>query len=195
MTMDNTFTPEQSLKLIDDTIREAKRSFHKIHYYFLLWGVLFAVAGLISFLLMRAGSAWHWVGWPAMGTLGGALAAVRGARDGRRQGVTTTMDRLHKWLWTAYTITLVLLLVGTVPNRVDPNPWILVLTGLPTFVTGAMMRFRPLMLGGVLFWLAGTLLFFTLQPFSSLVFSLAIALGYIVPGLMLKQEENGLRTA
>jgi len=193
--MNNTFTPEQSLRLIDETIREAKHSFQKVHFYFLLWGVLFALAGLASFLLMQSGSHYHWVGWPAMGILGGIIAGVHGAREGRKQGAMTVMDRLHMWLWMAYTATLILLLVGTVPNRIDPNPWILVLTGLPTFVTGAMMRFRPLMIGGVLFWATGTMLFFTLQPYSSLVFSIAITLGYIVPGFMLKREGHGVRTA
>jgi hypothetical protein len=193
--MEQPLDPRQSLRLIDETIREAKRSFQKIHFHFLLWGVLFALAGIASYLLMQAGSAWHWVGWPAMGILGGIISGVRGAREGRAQGVSTTMDRLHMWLWTTYTITLLLVLVGSVPNRLDPNPWVLVLTGLPTFVTGAMMRFRPLMVGGVIFWVAGTLLFFTMHAYSPLVFSVAITLGYIVPGLMLKKEEHGLRSA
>lgn len=188
-------TPEQSLRLIDATIREAKRSFHKVHFYFLLWGVLFALAGIASFALMRAGVALHWLVWPAAGVVGGLVAGAHGARQGRQQGASTAMDRLQQWLWSAYVLTLVVLVVGAVMARLDPNAVVLVLTGLPTFVTGAMMRFRPLMLGGVLFWVTGALLFFTLQPYSSLVFSGAIVLGYIVPGFMLKQEENGLRTA
>ena len=193
--MDKTLTPEQSLRLIDETIREAKRSFQKIHFYFLLWGILFALAGVASYVLMRAGSTWHWVGWPVMGILGGIIAGVHGAREGRKQGAITTMDRVHMWLWTASTISLLLLLVGLLARGVDPNPYILVLIGMPTFITGALMRFRPLMLGGVLFWIIGLASFFVLREYSSLVFSGAIVLGYIIPGLLLKQEENGLRTA
>jgi len=188
-------TPEQSLRLIDETIREAKRSFLRIHFYFLLWGLLFALAGILSYMLVRAGSAWHWLGWPAAGIIGAIVAGVHGAREGRKQGVMTAMDRLHMWLWTSYTITLVLMLAGALALRSDPNPWVLMLSGLPTFVTGAMMRFRPLMAGGVLFWLLGVLLFFALAPYSSLIFALAMVLGYVVPGLMLKKEEHGLRTA
>jgi hypothetical protein len=193
--MDKTLTPEQSLRLIDETIREAKRSFQKIHFYFLLWGILFAMAGIASYVLMRVGSTWHWVGWPVMGVLGGIIAGVHGAREGRKQGAMTTMDRVHMWLWTASTISLLLLLVGLLARGVDPNPYILVLIGMPTFITGALMRFRPLMLGGVLFWIIGLASFFVLREYSSLVFSGAIVLGYIIPGLLLKQEENGLRTA
>lgn len=193
--MDNTLTPEQSLRLIDETIREAKRSFQKVHFYFLLWGVLFASAGIVSFVLMQKGSPLHWVIWPAMGIIGGIVAGMYGARQGRKQGATTTMDRVHMWLWTANTITLILLLVGLVARGVDPNPFILVLVGMPTFISGALMRFLPLMLGGILFWAIGVASFFVLQEYSSLVFSGAIVLGYIIPGLLLKNEENGLRTA
>lgn len=193
--MDNTITPEQSLRLIDDTIREAKRSFQKVHFYFLLWGVLFALAGLVSYLMMQNGSPMHWVIWPVMGIVGGIVAGVHGAKQVKKQGATTTMDRVHMWLWTANTITLILLLIGLVARGVDPNPFILCLIGMPTFISGALMRFRPLMLGGILFWIIGLASFFVLQEYSSLVFSGAIVLGYIVPGLLLKTEENGLRTA
>lgn len=193
--MDNTITPEQSLRLIDDTIREAKRSFHKVHFYFLLWGILFALAGVVSHLLMRNGSPLHWIIWPAMGITGGVVASIYGARQGRKQGATTTMDRVHMWLWTANTITLILLLVGLVARGMDPNPYILVLVGMPTFISGALMRFRPLMLGGMLFWAIGLASFFVWQEYSSLVFSGAIVLGYIIPGLLLKNEENGIRSA
>ncbi len=193
--MDNTLTPEQSLRLIDETIREAKRSFQKVHFYFLLWGVLFATAGIVSFILMQIGTPLYWGVWPVMGIIGGIVAGVYGSRQGRKQGATTTMDRVHKWLWTANTITIILLLVGLVTRGVDPNPYILVLVGMPTFISGALMRFLPLMLGGILFWAIGLTSFFVLQEYSSLVFSGAIVLGYIVPGLLLKNEENGLRTA
>jgi len=193
--MDNTLTPEQSLRLIDETIREAKRSFQKVHFYFLLWGVLFALAGIVSYLLKQSGTPLHWVIWPAMGVVGGVAAGVYGARQGKEKGATTTMDRVHMWLWTANTITLILLLVGLVARGVDPNPYILVLIGMPTFISGALMRFRPLILGGILFWGIGFASFFVLQEYSSLIFSGAVVMGYIVPGLLLKTEENGLRTA
>lgn len=193
--MPTAMNPQESLRLIDETIREAKRSFLRIHFYFLVWGLLFALAGVLSFTLMQAGSPWHWVGWPAAGIIGGITAGVHGARAGRAQGVVTAMDRLHQWLWTCYTITLLLAIVGSFMVRTDPNPWVMLLSGLPTFVTGAMMRFRPLMVGGLVFWLLGILAFYAGAPFSSLLFGVAMVLGYVVPGLMLKKQEHGLRTA
>ena len=127
--------------------------------------------------------------------LGGIISGVHGAREGRRQGAMTWMDRVQMWLWGSYTVTLVLLIVAAVSWGRDPNPFVLLLTGLPTFVTGALIRFRPLMVGGVLFWAIGLVSLFALREYSSLVFAFAIVAGYVVPGILLKRHEDGVRTA
>ena len=188
-------TPSQSLQLIQDMVRQAKQSFQKSNFYFLLWGVLFALAGVVDHLLMRSGVELHWVVWPVMGVLGGIISGVHGAREGRRQGAMTWMDRVQMWLWGSYTVTLVLLIVAAVSWGRDPNPFVLLLTGLPTFVTGALIRFRPLMVGGGLFWAIGLVSLFALREYSSLVFAFAIVAGYVVPGILLKRHEDGVRTA
>jgi uncharacterized membrane protein HdeD (DUF308 family) len=193
--MDNTFTPEQSLRLIDETIREAKHSHMKVNFYFLLWGVLFALAGIAAYVLAISGWEYNWVVWPLTGIIGGIISGVHGSREGRKQQVSTMMDRVHQWLWTAYLITLLLLIVGLVTSRVDPNPFVLLLTGLPTFLSGLLMRFKPLVYGGVLFWVIGTLSLFFLREYSPLVYSFGLIVGYIIPGIMLKKQEDGIRTA
>ena len=38
--METDLTPEQSLKLIESMIGSAKRSFHRISFYLLLWAVI-----------------------------------------------------------------------------------------------------------------------------------------------------------
>ncbi len=191
--MEHTPTPEQSLKLINEMMLQAKRSFQKVHFHFLLWGVLFALAGFASHFLIAAGSQYHWLVWPTAGVIGGIITAIKGSRDGKATSAVTMMDRVHQFLWLSYVLTLVLLIIALVKNRIDPNPFVLVLTGLPTFVSGALMRFRPLMIGGILFWSIGFASFFFLQQYSALVYSLAITIGYIIPGILLKREEDGVR--
>ena len=72
---------------------------------------------------------------------------------------------------------------------------IIVLTGLPTFVTGQLMRFRPLILGGVLFWVLGAVSYFAPMSMTVWLYIAAIFFGYLVPGYLLKRQEDGLRTA
>lgn len=187
-------TPAQSMEVIHRMIVEAKQSAQRSNYYFLLWGMLFALAGLVDHVLHQQGITLHWLVWPAMGIIGTVGSSVHGAREGRRQGVMTMMDRVQMWLWIAFTVVLVLMIVLLVAKGLDPNPFVLVLTGMPTFITGMLMRFRPLMIGGLLFWVIGLTSAFVLPGYSSLIFSAGIVVGYIIPGLMLKRHEDGLRT-
>ncbi len=188
-------TPEQSLQLINDMMAQARRSHQKVNFYFLLWGVLFALAGIAAHVLFRSGWEFHWIVWPIAGVLGGIISGVRGSREGKQQHSSTFMDRVHQWLWISYVITLVLMIIALVNFRIDPNPFVLLLTALPTFVSGALMRFTPLMIGGILFWAIGFASFFVFREYSAIVYSIGITVGYIVPGILLKRQEDGLRTA
>jgi uncharacterized membrane protein YiaA len=190
--MNTSPTPQQSLRLIEETILSARRSYQKINFFFLLWGSVFALAGVAAHLLMINGSEYFYLAWPVAALIGGIASALKSGNDTHH--TVSIIDRLHKWLWLSYVITLILLIIGAVRSGIDPNPVVLVLTGLPTFTSGAMLRFRPLMFGGAIFWLIGILSFFILREYSSLVYSTGIVLGYIVPGIMLKRQEDGVRT-
>ena len=77
--METDLTPEQSLKLIESMIGSAKRSFHRISFYFLLWGVILIGAMLSEYFAARAGSSLHGKAWGVAGLVGGIISAVRGA--------------------------------------------------------------------------------------------------------------------
>jgi uncharacterized membrane protein HdeD (DUF308 family) len=192
--MEKELTPDQSLKLIDDMLKMAKQSFQRMSFYFLLWGGLLMVATLVEYFMGRAGIPNGWLGWPILGTLGGIVAGVHGAREGKAMGASTFADRVFMWLWTAFTITLILLIVSMVASGQRPGPVVSILTGMPTFITGALLRFRPLQVGGVVFWVLGLISWFVWPEHGALLFGIALLVGYIVPGYLLKKQEDGLRT-
>jgi hypothetical protein len=70
-----------------------------------------------------------------------------------------------------------------------------VLTGLPTFATGAILRFKPLIIGGILFWCIGAAGFFVPGTEGALLYVGAMFFGYIVPGYLLKRQEDAVRAA
>ncbi|MBL7962674.1 MAG: hypothetical protein JNM31_02405 [Flavobacteriales bacterium] len=195
--MEQPLTPEQSLKLITSMIGQAKNSFSRLSFYFLLWGVLLTLAMLATYLLRDQPDAWgQGAPWGIAGVLGGIVSAVHGARQGRQAAVNNPMDGLIGWLWSSFVITMVIMIVMNVMQHRDPGAMITLLTGIPTFMTGQILRFRPLILGGVLFWAAGIAMHFTGNPLAlTLLYCGAMFLGYIIPGIMLKRQEDGLRTA
>jgi hypothetical protein len=193
--MERTMTPDESLHVIESMIQQAKQSFHRMSFYFLLWGFVLLGATLFEYFMASTGRPYGWGAWPVLGTVAGIASGIRGAREGRRVGVSTAMDRVFAWLWSGFTITLVLLIAASVAREMNPGPLVMVLTGLPTFVTGMMIRFRPLVVGGLLFWAIGTASFFVDGTTGALLFAVAMVFGYIIPGLLLKRQEDGLRTA
>jgi len=194
--METNLTPEQSLKLIDDMMRQAKRSFHRISFYFLLWGALLIGAMLLEFIMNTMGQPLYGKSWGVIGVIGGIISGVHGARQGKKEGASTTMDRVMMWLWTAFVITLVVTIVGYgVTGGGTPAGSILVLTGLPTFVSGQLMRFKPLIFGGILFWILGMASYFVTPPMITWLYIGAMLFGYVIPGYLLKRQEDGLRTA
>jgi len=197
ISMEQNMTPAESLKLIESMIGQAKRSFSRMSFYFLLWGVLLIAAMIAAYLLRTNGSpAMQGIPWGVAGALGGLISSIHGAREGRKEQVANPMDRIIGWVWATFVITMIIMIVCSVKNGLDPGANITLLTGLPTFLTGQIMRFRPLILGGILFWVAGIAMQFT-QDAAILVglYCGAMLLGYIVPGVLLKRQEDVLRTA
>lgn len=194
--MEQELTPSESLKLIETMISQAKRSFHRQSYYFLLWGVLLIAAMLFNYFMALRGSEIGGFAWPVIGIVGGILSFMHGAKEGRTKTVPTAMDRVIMWLWVSFVITMLITMFSSgYSDHSMQIGSIIVLTGLPTFVTGQLMRFRPLILGGVLFWVLGAVSYFAPMSVTVWLYIAAIFFGYLVPGYLLKRQEDGLRTA
>jgi len=68
--------------------------------------------------------------------------------------------------------------------------YILMLAGFPTFVSGFVLKFRPLILGGLAFWILAVVAHFTGPDISGLCMPAAIVLGYLIPGHLLRRKES-----
>lgn len=195
--MNKDLTPQESLRLIEGMIGQARRSFSRMSFYFLLWGVLLIGAMVATYLLRHEVNGWQYgAPWGVAGALGGIISSIHGAREGRKEQVSNPMDSTIGWLWGSFVITMLLLIAFTVIGRSDTTVAITMLTGLPTFLTGQIMRFKPLQLGGVIFWAAGAAMLMLNSAEADLVlYCAAMVLGYILPGILLKRHEDGLRAA
>jgi hypothetical protein len=196
--MTNDLTPEESLKLIETMIGQAKRSFHRMSFYFLLWGIILTLAMAAQLLAAVLGWEGKYIGmvWMVASVLGAVVSGIYGAREGKREQAETLADRVLMWLWIGFMITLFATIIGAgVAGYSTPVGSLMLLTGLPTFTTGQMIRFKPLIIGGVLFWVLGTISFFADPLWMGILNIVSMFFGYIVPGIMLKRQEDGLRAA
>jgi hypothetical protein len=92
------------------------------------------------------------------------------------------------WVWIGYGIVcFTIVAFGSKINWLI-NPILITMAAVPTFVTGIMLRFKPLLYGGGALWVFGIILFLVPMDVQFLVAALAVVAGYLVPGYMLKNS-------
>jgi uncharacterized membrane protein HdeD (DUF308 family) len=130
-----------------------------------------------------------WIGWPIAGMLGGIFSALY-SRKVYSDGPTTHLDKIYSSIWMVYFVTLIILIVAWVSHRISPGSYIMLVTGFPTFLTGYILKFKPLQWGGIVFWVLGLLSLYFMSEYSSLIFALSMVLGYVIPGFMMRSMES-----
>ena len=182
-------SPQESLQIIRHTIDLAKRNFRDNGFHFLLWGWLVAFASLLHWYLLTSRLyPKPEIAWSVMVFIGVPVALLR---EWRRSKHKTAPNLFHQWynlIWLGFGISMALSIPMAVRNQFPPTPFILVLMGYATFMSGILLSFRPLIFGAISIW-AGALWCFFLSPEQHLLMQAACAIfGYLLPGYLLNQK-------
>lgn len=184
-----TLTAQQSLDIIATMIRQAKVNALANSFYFLLWGWTIAVANLAVFLAMRFTEIPNPTVVFAI-TIPAAIASiVYGIRQDRSAVASTPLDNVNKWLWIGFGITCFILVYFGERTNWQINPILMCMSATPTFVTGIMLKFRPLLIGGTAFWIFGIACFLVPSELQFLLAAIAMVCGYVIPGHMLNASK------
>jgi hypothetical protein len=183
-------TAKQSLDIISTMIQQAKVNAVANTFYFLLWGWTIAIANLASYFAIRFTDLRNPTLIFAI-TIPAAIASViYGFRQGRSAVASTMLDKVNMWLWIGFGITCFVFAYFGDRTNYQINPMIITMCATPTFVTGIMLKFKPLLVGGVIFWIFGIACFLVPNELQFLLAAIAIICGYVVPGHMLKRQKD-----
>ena len=189
---ESNFTSEQSFDTISQMINTAKGNFKDQSFYFLLWGWVCVFANVGTYYLINHTdySQPHLI-W--LITFPAAIAsAIYGYRQGRNSKVKTYADRIGISIWIAFGINLVIMLVFMHKLNYFVNPLIMMFAGAATFISGTILKFTPLKIGGALFWVFAIIAFNIDHSLQYLITAASLVCGYLVPGYMLKNRaKNG----
>jgi hypothetical protein len=179
----------KSIEIIESMMLESKKSLSHNSFYFILWGILLVIAGIAEYVLYGSGN--FWLIWPLTGILGGIASFIYGIKDGKKAGMMTAGDRITVYTWGGFGFTLIFAIIFSIYNHILPHALVLMLAGLATFISGGISKFKPFVLGSIALEAGAILCAFYIQPeLQSLVFAGSIFLGYIIPGFILRKEEN-----
>ncbi|MNH37103.1 hypothetical protein D3C79_979630 [compost metagenome] len=65
----------------------------------------------------------------------------------------------------------------------------LIIAGIGTLLSGWVMKFKPLVIGGIIFLLMAIASVYIENEYKALIHGLAILTGYLIPGYLLKQSK------
>ena len=188
---DKELTKEESLSLITDMIGQAKRNVARGgSFYFLLWGWVVMLANLGHYLLDKFDWYEHpYIVW--LVTIPATIASLwYGAQQSKKAVVRSHLDRLYGLIWLAVGIGILIVILFVSKVDYNINAIILILAGIGTFISGSMLRFNPLVIGSVALWISSIVAFSLTVTDQYLVGAVAVIVGYLIPGYLLKRAER-----
>ncbi len=188
-TNEKELSPQESLVLIQSMINKTKGVVADDSFYFLFWGwLVFACCLTEFFLKVYVQYPYHYIVWVLM-PVGGLISGIYGARQAKKQIVKSYVEEALDYLWISLAIAFVVLMfinAWNVSGWQSAFTYYILLYAIGTFVSGKLLRFKPLVIGGLInFALAAISIRFS-YDYQLLFGSVAIMISYIIPGHLLR---------
>lgn len=187
------FSHLEGLEIIQSMINRAKDKFSENGHLYLLWGWVVFICSVTQFILLNyTGFEKHYMVWMVT-WLVVIYQIFYLARRKKREQVRTYTDDIVGYVWLAFVVAM--FLMGFLFGRVlgdqyykMVSPGFLVLYGIPTFLSGIILRFRPLVIGGIACWTLSVVCIFIPPQFQLLLLSAAMLIAWIIPGYLLRSK-------
>jgi len=181
-------TGEESLKVITAMINKTRVNVIQSSFYLLFWGWLIFVFSMSEFLLWKfTDFANPWYVWFFV-IPGIFVSMIYGFSKGRKASLHTYAEGIYVWLWLAFLFASIVLFVIHSNSMESFSQYILMLAAIPTFLSGVVLKFRPLIWGGVSFWIFSLAAHFGGPVVSGLATPVATITGYLIPGYLLRKK-------
>jgi hypothetical protein len=180
---------KEKLDVIFEMIENSRTNLKENSFFYLLWGWLVLLASLLHFTLMRMGFFYSFLAWPVIMSIGMIISTIAGIRMGKKSHYRSHLDTAMIYLWWGFFFTMLIPMAFAIAGKI---PWgifnalIISLYGLGTFVSGGILKFRPLIIGGMCCWLICLGAFFIPEEYTILLVSLSIIIAYLIPGYLLR---------
>ena len=187
---------------------------------FLLWGYLVAgismANGILLLTLPHETRYYSFYLWALM-MFGYPLHYQLVKKREQEMLVMTYIEKIMKWVWIAFTVSILLVVTGLLAATVHivmaypvvtpqyefirwfhwlfMTPFMLCLYGFALFVSGKAYNFKPLVTGGFICWAGALFLLFSIHfsqilVLEQIVLSICVIAGYVIPGHLLNKMDR-----
>lgn len=186
------FSPQESLRLIHTMIARTRQNMSDNSIYFLVWGWLTFFACIGQFVLKNLiRYEYHYQVW-LITIIGIFFSIYQGRKQEKQKRIKTYVDESMSQLWAGMAACFfVLAMILTRMGWGTPVfPFFIMLYGLGTFVSGYMLKFKPLIVGGVAAWCLAIGATFVSYDYQMLFGAAAILVSYIIPAYLLRRRDK-----
>ena len=185
------FSAEESLLLIQNMIEKTRQDISAQSPYFLLWGWC-AFLGCLSqfFLKVYFKYQHHYFAWfitiPCI-----IISLVFALRNRRRTRVKTYVNASMGYLWMGIGFSIVVLnILFIAMGYQNCFPFFILFYGMGSFVSGKILQFTPLVVGGVLTWCLSAVSVWFHFDYQVLFAAASLLFGYIIPGHLIAKNKK-----
>lgn len=189
---DEKFTPQESIILIQSMINKTKQDMSDKSVYYLVWGWITFIACTGQFVLKHIYNyEKHYMVWWLI-VVGIIFSAWYGIKQGKTQKVRTYVGDSIKYLWIGMGIAYFVLSMILSKYGWDKIvfPFFIMMYGLGTFVSGNIIQFRPLVIGGVIAFALAVSAAYVDYDYQMLFAAAAILISYIIPAYLLRRRNK-----
>jgi hypothetical protein len=195
----NNLTPEESFRIIDKAISNFKMNYKESAKIFLLWGWILTLASFSNFIILKilhSKEAYHLMGWYSLGIwaifclIGFTGLFFMDRKINKDKKVYSYLDGYIKNLWTVSAVSFFIAALICIKLEIAPPPIMLLIAGIATTTSGLLIKFKPLIIGGMSFFIFSIATTFVTNEYLALIVCAAIICGYLIPGYFLKYAKE-----
>ena len=180
---EKSMTEVESMQLITSMINKAKNRFSETGMLYIRWGWLVLICCLVQFIALyffnNQNSYYIWyVTWLAV-----AYQVIYFRRSKSKRAVKTYTGEIIGFVWWVFVICITLLafILIFLKAYLGINPAVLVMYGMPTFLSGIILKFKPLRIGGICCWILAIVSALVEYEFQLLLIATAVIVAWIIP--------------
>lgn len=179
---------KESIRLIASMINKAKNQVSENGFLYIIWGWVILICCVVQFLsdqFFHYPQAYYiWFSTYAVII----FQIIYLVRNKKTSIAKTYTEEINGFVWIAFAIGAVLMVFICIRFEAEQLvlPLLLVFYGLPTFLSGGILKFTPLMIGGISCWILAFVSTFIALEYQLILIATAVIAAWLIPGYLLQ---------
>jgi len=187
----------ESLRLINEMISKAKSSYVTTGAASMVWGALIVLCSLLTWLQIQLNNFFSVDIW-LLTVVAVIFQVYFSIKERKQRNFVAHDETITTYVWTAFGICIFLLSFYSSKfgnSGQSINSLFMLLYGIPTFITGGVYKYKPMIAGGIICWGLCIISMFTDSTTDLLLMAASGLFAWLIPGIILWRRYQKKRTA